>query len=136
MRALGPPRARTHALTIGEVLVALTLLALVLLPVIVGFSQALVSSSESAISAAAASIVRDKVEGLKMLPFAVVESQPRQTRDLKPGDSFFEVEVTVQTLRPDDSAQAGLKKVEVTVYRTGGHRPVAVATTYLAPLGV
>ncbi len=136
MVALGPPRARTHGLTIVEVLVALTLLALVLLPVIVGLSQALVSSSESAISAAAASIVRDKVEQLKLLPFAAVDAQPRETRDLDPGDSFFEVKVTVQTLRPDDSAHAGLKKVEVTVYRTGGHRPVAVATTYLTPLGV
>ena len=120
----------------AEVLVALTLLAVVLLPVIVGFSQALASSSQSSISVAAASIARDKIEQLKCADFDNVQSEPRETRDWDPGDSFFEVEVTVQTVRPNDSADAGLKEAEVTVYRTGGQEPVVVSTTYFIPFGI
>jgi len=136
MIAVTLARARRDGLTLVEVLVALTLLAVVLLPVIVAFSQALVSSSDSAITAAAASIVRDEIERLKPMDFGVIASRPRETRDLKPGDSFFEVAVVVDVVRPDDAAHAGLKKAEVTVYRTGGRRPVAVATTYFTPFGV
>jgi len=128
--------------TLVEVLVALTLMAFVLLPVMMGLSQALVSTSESSITAAATSIARDKNEQLKALVrssasgFAALASQPREPADLRPGDAFFEIEVTVETVRPDDSQHSGLKKAEVTVYRANGDHPVTTLTTYLMPFGI
>lgn len=128
--------------TLVEVLVALTLLAFVLLPVMVGLSQALVSTSESSITAAATSIARDKNEQLKSLVrgsssgFAALATQPREPADFRPGDSFFQVEVTVETVRPDDSQHSGMKKATVRVYRAGGDRPVTTLTTYLVPFGI
>ena len=128
--------------TLVEVLVALTLMAFVLLPVMMGLSQALVSTSESSITAAATSVARDKNEQLKALVrnstsgFAALASQPREPADFRPGDSFFEVEVTVETVRPDDSHHSGMKKAAVTVYRADGDRPVAMVTTYLVPFGI
>ncbi len=128
--------------TLVEVLVALTLLAFVLLPVMIGLSQALVSTSESSITAAATSIARDKNEQLKSLVrgsssgFAALATQPREPADFRPGDSFFEVEVTVETVRPDDSQHSGMKKATVRVYRAGGDRPVTTLTTYLVPFGI
>jgi len=128
--------------TLVEVLVALTLMAFVLLPVMMGLSQALISTSESSITAAATSVARDKNEQLKALVlgsssgFAALASQPREPADLRPGDSFFEVEVTVETIRPDDSLHSGLKKAAVTVYRANGDHPVTTLTTYLMPFGI
>lgn len=127
---------RERGLTLVEVLVALVLLAIVLLPVVVGLSQALGTTSESTISAAAASIARDKMEELKGMDFADVGDQSPESRDLKPGDSFFRVLVTVSTVRPDNEAQVGLKKVVVRVHRPGGKTPVSVLSTYLTPFGV
>ena len=129
-------------ITLVEVLVALTLMAFVLLPVIIGLSQALVSTSESTITAAATSIARERNEELKALVrssstgFAALASQPREPADFEPGDSFFEVEVLVETVRPDDSVHSGMKKAAVTVYRSGGGRPVTTLTTYLVPFGI
>ena len=128
--------------TLVEVLVALTLMAFVLLPVMMGLSQALISTSESSITAAATSVARDKNEQLKALVlgsssgFATLASQPREPADLRPGDSFFEVEVTVETVRPDDSLHSGMKTAAVMVYRTGSDRPVTTLTTYLVPFGI
>jgi len=128
--------------TLVEVLVALTLMAFVLLPVMAGLSQALVSTSESSITAAATSIARDESEQLKALVrssssgFDALASQPREPADLRPGDSFFEVEVTVETVRPDDSLHSGMKKAAVMVYRTGSDHPVTTLTTYLVPFGI
>jgi len=124
--------------TLVEVLVALTLMAFVLLPVMAGLSQALVSTSESSITAAATSIASDESEQLKALVrssssgFDALASQPREPADLRPGDSFFEVEVTVET----DSQNSEMKKAAVMVYRTGGDRPVTTLTTYLIPFGI
>jgi len=129
-------RSRQRGLTLVEVLIALVLLAVVLLPVIIGFAQALASTSDSAIAAAATSIARDKIEELKGMDFAAVADQERETRHLNAGDGFFEVAVTVETVRPDDAAHSGLKRVAVTVYRAGGNDPAAVVTTYLTPFGV
>ena len=128
--------------TLVEVLVALTLMAFVLLPVMMGLSQALISTSESSITAAATSVARDKNEQLKALVrssssgFDALASQPREPADLRPGDSFFEVEVTVETVRPDDSLHSGMKTAAVMVYRTGSDRPVTTLTTYLVPFGI
>jgi len=128
--------------TLVEVLVALALMAFVLLPVMAGLSQALVSTSESSITAAATSVARDKNEQLKALVrsstsgFAALASQPREPADLRPGDSFFEVEVTVETVRADDSLHSGMKKAAVTVYRANGDHPVTTLTTYLMPFGI
>jgi prepilin-type N-terminal cleavage/methylation domain-containing protein len=127
--------------TLVEVLVALTLMAMVLLPVMMGLSQALVSTSASTMVAAATSVAREKMEELKNeirepAGFEAVVSQPREPADLNPGDSFFEVEVTVETSRPQDAANSGMKKAVVTVYRTGSERPVTVLTTYLVSAGI
>jgi Tfp pilus assembly protein PilV len=119
-----------------EVLIALTLVAVVLLPVVVGLSQALRSSTQSSMSVAAASIAREKIEQLKCAEFDSVESQPRESKDWALGDSFFEVSVEVETVRPDDSAASGLKKAQVTVYRSGGQDPMVVSTTYFIPFGI
>jgi prepilin-type N-terminal cleavage/methylation domain-containing protein len=127
---------RQSGLTLVEVLIALVVLAVVLLPVMLGFTQALATTSESSISAAATSIVRDKVEELKRMDYSVLTSQPREARDLRPGDGFFEVAVTVEVRRPDDAAQAGLKEAVLSVYRTGSSDPVATVDTYFTPHGI
>jgi prepilin-type N-terminal cleavage/methylation domain-containing protein len=125
-----------HGLSLIEVLVALTILAVVLLPVMIGFWQSLVVTNESSLSAAASSIARAAVEELKQTDFDALDNAPREPRDLKPGDGFFEVAVAVETIRPNDSVHSGLKKAEVSVYRSGGAERLAIATTYLTPFGI
>ncbi len=129
-------------LTLVEILVALTLLAMVLLPVMTGLSQALVTTSDSTITTTATSIARDRVEQLKSelrrpgYDFNSLVSQPRVPADYRPGDGFFEVEQIVEITRPDDAAHSGLKKVDVIVYRAGSDKPVVTLTTYLMPNGI
>ncbi len=131
-----------HGLTLVEILVALTLVAVVLLPVVIGLTQALVATSETSITAAATSIARDKVEQIKAemrrpdFDFAALSSEPREAVDLKPGDSFFEVDVTVEIVRPNDDRRSGLKKVQVCVYRAGTDRAITALTTYFTPAGI
>jgi prepilin-type N-terminal cleavage/methylation domain-containing protein len=125
-----------RGLTLIEVLVALAILAVAILPMVIGFWQSLVTTNESSISVAASSILRGKAEELKGEDFDALDSEPRETRDLNPGDGFFEVAVTVETVRPNDAAGSGLKKAEVSVYRAGGAQRVAIATTYLTPFGI
>lgn len=125
-----------RGLTLVEVLVALAILAVAILPVVVGFWQSLVATNESSISVAASSIVREKVEELKAKTFDELDSEPRELRDLNTGDGFFEVAVTVETVRPNDAANSGLKKAEVSVYRAGGAQSLAIATTYVTPFGI
>jgi len=144
LRAAGGLRLLSEyaGLTLVEILVALSLVAVVLLPVIIGLSQALVTTSESTITSAATSIARNRVEQIKDqvrrpgFDFNSLSGQPRQLADLKPDDHFFEVEVTVETIRPDDDQQSGLKKAVVTVYRKGSDYPTAMVTTYFTPYGV
>jgi prepilin-type N-terminal cleavage/methylation domain-containing protein len=131
----GPTPLRRRGLTLVEVLVALALLAIVLLPVVVGLSQALAMTSDSTIAAAAASIARDKVEELKGMEFGDLGNQPAETRDLKPGDGFFQVSVAVTVVRAENAAHVGLKNAVVTVCRSGGTRPLAVLSTYVTPYG-
>ncbi len=125
-----------RGLTIIEVLVALIILSVVLLPIVLGFSQALIATSNSSITSAASSIAREKAEELKSKQFEELDTQPREPRDLNPGDGFFEVAVTIETVRPDDAAHSGLKKADVSVYRAGGSDPVAGITTYFTPYGI
>ena len=122
--------------TLVEVLVALTILAVVLLPVMIGFWQSLVVTNESSLSAAASSIARAEVEELKRTDFDVLDSTPREPRDLKLGDGFFEVAIAVEVVRPNNSVDSGLKKAEVSVYRAGGAERLAIATTYVTPFGI
>jgi prepilin-type N-terminal cleavage/methylation domain-containing protein len=132
----------SHGLTLVEILVALSLVAIVLLPVVIGLSQALVSTSQSTLTAAATSIARDKMEQVKAgarrsdFDFASMSSEPRVAADLKAGDSFFEVEVVVETIRPDDDSRSGLNKVAVSVYQAGTERPITTLTTYFTPAGI
>jgi Tfp pilus assembly protein PilV len=133
---------QSSGLTLVEILVALTLMAVVLLPVVIGLSQSLVATSNASIAAVATSIAREKAEALKAdmrapdFDFSALTSQPREPADYKPGDSFFEVDVVVETVRPDDSSNAGLKKAAISVYRAGADAPLMTLTTYVAPYGV
>ena len=110
---------RSAGLTLVEILVALTLMAVVLLPVVIGLSQSLVATSNTSIAAVATSIAREKAEALKAqtreptFDFAMLTSQPRESADYKPGDGYFEVDLVVETVRPDDSSNAGLKKAAI-----------------------
>ena len=124
----------TSGLTLVEILVALVILAVVLLPVIAAFSQALVTTSQSSISSAASSIGREKVEALKRLDYSYLQSQARETKAFGNHPGFFEVEVTVTVVR--DDARAGLKRAAVSVYRAGSLSPVVTLTSYLAVRGV
>lgn len=133
---ISPTATQERGLTIVEVLVALIILSVVLLPIVLGFSQALIATSNSSITAAASSIAREKAEELKARQFEELDSQPREPRDLNPEDGFFEVAVTIETVRPDDAAHSGLKKADVSVYRAGGSDPVAGITTYFTPYGI
>jgi prepilin-type N-terminal cleavage/methylation domain-containing protein len=125
-----------RGLTLVEVLIALAVVAVALLPVMIGFSQALAAANQSAITTAATSIARQKVEDLKAKAYADVISEQPAPRDFRAGDSFFRVAVTVQELRADGLAHQGLKQAVVAVYRTGGAQPVVSITTYFVPLGV
>jgi len=126
-----------RGLTLVELLVALVLLAVVLLPVMVGFSQALVAVNQSSISAAAASIARDKMEELKRqayLNYDGLQSQERQAADFGNQTGFFEVEVTVPPPPPNDPRVR--KQAVVSVYRTGSASPTVTLTSYFTPRGV
>jgi prepilin-type N-terminal cleavage/methylation domain-containing protein len=131
-----PKPHRERGLTLVEVLIALTLLVVVLLPVMVAFSQALITTSQSSISAAATSIAREKVEEFKAIGFDDLADQTRQPRDLRPGDSFFEVAATVEIRRPDGPLQEGMKEAQVTVYRTGSSHPLMTVCTYFVRNGI
>ena len=130
------PTTAARGLTLVEVLIALTILAVALLPVMVGFAQSLIATSQSTVSAAATSIAREKVEELKAKGYTDIQSQPAEARNLNPGDSFFQVEVTVTEVRPDDAVHSGIKEAIVTVVRTGGQQPLSTITTYFTPVGV
>lgn len=139
MRPTRPSASRGGArrgLTLVEVLIALTLLVVVLLPIMVGFSQSLVATSDTAVTAAAASIARAALEELKGADFDALASAPPTPADLRPGDSFFEVTVLVVVARPDEPAGSGLKRAEVAVYRRGATSPVVTLSTYLTPFGI
>ena len=134
-------QTRSGGLSLVELLVALTILAVVLLPVMVGFSQALVATNQSSISGAAASIAREKMEELKLLAYSnyysgysEIGNEERQPRPLGNQAGFFEVAVAVTVIR--DDATAGLKQAVVSVYRTGSADPVVTLTSYFTPRGV
>jgi len=133
---------RSAGLTLVEILVALTLMAVVLLPMVIGLSQSLVSTSNASIAAVATSIAREKAEALKAetrspgFDFAMLTSQPRESADYKPGDGYFQVDLVIETVRPDDSNHAGLKKAVISVYRASAEDPLMTLTTYLAPYGI
>ena len=136
--------AAERGVTLLEVLIALSILAMVLLPVVLGFSQALTNTARSTIQSVATSWAREKMEELKLLPYdQVVSTTTRLSRDLKPGDSFYQLEVLVQELRantpnppPTMPHQTGLKQVTINVYRRGSATPTATMMGYLAPSGV
>jgi len=134
----GPQSAagRRGGLTLVEVLIALTVLAVVLLPVMIGFSQALITTSQSSITTAASSIARARVEDLKAVGYDNTISQGRAAASLKPGDSYFEVQTDVTEIEPNDSSLGGLKMVVVTVYQAGSQSPLVTLTTYITPSGV
>jgi prepilin-type N-terminal cleavage/methylation domain-containing protein len=130
-----------RGLTLIEVLIALTLLAVILLPVMAGFSQALITTSRSSITAVAISIAREKVEELKSQAMAgeweQIATQEEQPRDFKPGDGFFRVKVDVDTIVANDPlTDCGLKRSVVSVYQTGSQGPAVTLTTYFTPSGV
>jgi prepilin-type N-terminal cleavage/methylation domain-containing protein len=131
-----------RGLTLVEILVALTLVAVVLLPVMTGLSQALVSTSQSTIESAATSVARDKVETIKDLvrrpgfDLGSLNAEPRVTANLKPGDQFFEVEVSTEVARQDTGVQDGVRKVIIHVYRRNSDSPVATVTTYFTLYGI
>jgi len=127
---------RSRGLTLVEVLIALVVVAVALLPVMFGFSHALMAANQSTIVSAASSIARQKVEELKAKTYGEIITEELSPRDLRPGDSFFQVEVTVEEVRPDGPAHEGLKETVIAVYRTGGAEPVVSITTYFAPLGI
>jgi len=132
---------RRRGLTLVEVLIALTVLAVFLLPVMIGFSQALITTSQASISAAASSIARQTVEDMKVLGYDSIQSSAgRVYADMRPGqnppDHYFQVETKVTELEQNDASLKGLKFVEVSVYRTGSQTPLVVLSTYFAPFGV
>ena len=136
------PQRKNRGLTLVEILVALTLVAVVLLPVMTGLSQALVSTSQATIESAATSIARDKVESIKDLArrpnfnLEALTAEPRAPADLKTGDQFFDVEVLTEPAKPDTGFQDGLRKVIVHVFRHNDDTPVATVTTYFTLYGI
>jgi len=130
---------RRRGLTLVEVLIALSVLAVFLLPVMVGFSQALITTSQASISAAASSVARGMIEDLKMVGYDYIQSSTgRSYKDLKTaGDHYFQVETKVTEVEPNDQVSLkGLKLVEVTVYNTGSQTPLVALSTYFTPAGV
>ena len=126
-----------HGLTLVEVLIALAVMMVFLLPVVVGLSQALMISSQSSTSVAASSIARQTIENLKVVGYNNIQSSSvRSPADLRPGDHYFEVETKVTEVVPNDASLKGLKLAEVTVYQARSQTPLVVLTTYFTPAGV
>ncbi len=132
--AMTGDRGRRAGLSLVETLVALVILAVVLLPLILGFTQALVTTNQSSITAAAANIARETMEELKQVDYGYLVSREREERPMGSHASFFEVQVEVTVVR--DDPVAGLKRVTVSVYRTGSSTPVTMLTSYFTPRGV
>jgi hypothetical protein len=121
------------------VLIALSVLAVFLLPVMIGFSQALITTSQASISAAASSVARGMMEDLKAVPYDGIQSSTeRSYRDLRTaGDHYFQVKTMVAEVEPNDpTTLKGLRLVEISVYLTGSQTPLAVLSTYFSPAGV
>jgi prepilin-type N-terminal cleavage/methylation domain-containing protein len=130
---------RSRGLTLVEVLIALSVLAVFLLPVMIGFSQALITTSQASISAAGSSVARGMIEDLKLVGYDGIQSSTgRSYKDLKTaGDHYFQVETKVTEVEPNDQVSLkGLKLVEVTVYNTGSQTPLVALSTYFTPAGV
>jgi prepilin-type N-terminal cleavage/methylation domain-containing protein len=138
MRALRKTRFAGRAgLTLVEILIALTILAVVLLPVMVGFAQALITTNQSSTSAVASSIARQTIESIKVAGYSnAAVGQTTTTADLVPGDTFFQVKTTVTETEPNDASHKGLKKIEVLVYQKGSSSAMVALTTYISPVGV
>jgi hypothetical protein len=112
-------------------------LTVFLLPVMIGFSQALITTSQASTSAAASSIARQTIENLKAVGYdSILSSEVRSAADLRPGDHYFEVETRVTEVEPNDLSRKGLKQAEVSVYQTKSQTPLVVLTTYFTPAGV
>lgn len=124
---------RRRGLTLLEVLIALSVLGVFLLPVILALTQALTTSTQSTTVVAATSIARQTVERLKSVGYDNVQSSPEPTpADLKPGDGYFEVTTSVALAAGVNS----VKEIVVSVRRTGSQEPLAVLRTLLIPVGV
>jgi prepilin-type N-terminal cleavage/methylation domain-containing protein len=138
MRALHTTRVDDRAgLTLVEILIALTILAVVLLPVMVGFAQALITTSQSSTSAVASSIARQTIESAKAAGYSnAAVGQTTAAADLVPGDAFFQVKTTITEPEPDDASHKGLKKIEVLVYQKGSSYAMVALATYISPVGV
>lgn len=116
-----------------EVLIALTILAVVLLPVMIGFSQAIITTNETSIESVASSIAWATLENLKVVGYDNILSQERAAA---PGNPRFEVAVEVSEPEPNGPQLEGLKVAVVSVYQKGSPSPMAVLTTYFTPVGV
>ncbi len=128
---------RSAGLTLVEILIALTILAVVLLPVMVGFAQALITTSQSSTSAVASSIARQTLESMKAVGYSyALVGQTTTPADLVPGDAFFQIKTTVTEIEPDDASHKGLKKIEVLVYQKGSSSAMVALSTYISPVGV
>jgi prepilin-type N-terminal cleavage/methylation domain-containing protein len=130
------PRAR-RGLTLVEVLIALAVMMVFVLPVVIGLSQALSVTSQSSTAVVASSTARQTIENLKAVGYANIQSSAtRSTADLRPGDHYFEIETVVVEEQPNTAKLDGLKRVEVSVYQAGSQTPLVVLFTYFTPVGV
>lgn len=116
-----------------EVLISLTILAVVLLPVMIGFSQAIITTNQTSIESVASSIARATLENLKVVGYDNILSQERAAA---PGNARFEVAVQVSEPEPNGPQLEGLKVAVVSVYQKGSASPMVVLTTYFTPVGV
>jgi hypothetical protein len=103
----------------------------------VGFAQALITTSQTTISSVASSAARDTIENLKALGYDnVLPGQSQASADLRQGDGFFRITTTVTEAVPNDASKKGLKLIEVAVSQKGSQTPMVVLTTYFTPVGV
>ena len=130
-------RSHRNGMTLLEVLIALVVLGMFLVPAMLAVSQAVITSNESSIAVVASSIARQRLESLKLLSYDSIQSSPeRSSADLRPGDRYFQVATTVTETQPNGPNLDGVKEVVVTVYQAGSQSPLVVLTTRVTPVGV
>ncbi len=125
-----------RGMSIAEVLIALMVLAVALIPILAGFQTSLATVTDSDEVLAATNLARQKIELAKISAYDTVATTARAAFPSGEDPSgLYEYEQIVTTL-PTSTSNPSYKQVEVRVYKGAATSPVVTLVTYIASGGV